>query len=278
MLIDAHQHFWSLSRRDYGWLTPAVGSLYSDFAPSDLRPVLRQAGVDGTVLVQAAPTVAETAYLLGIADAEPFIRAVVGWVDLEGPGAPAELAEFARHPNFRGIRPMLQDLAPADWILMPGLTPAIRAIVALDLSFDALIRPHQITAITELLGRHPDLRLIVDHGAKPDIAGREWQPWADDIARLAGTTHAACKLSGLLGEAEAGAERADLTRYVDHLLICFGPERLIWGSDYPLVVQKGGYQNWLEMSRLLVASAGPGALDAIFGGNAARFYRFEGSA
>jgi L-fuconolactonase len=176
MIVDAHQHFWDPARGDYGWLKPD-NPIHRVFSPADLKPLLAQTGVDATILVQAAPTPAETDYMLGIARDTPWILGVVGWIDLLASNAANEVHRRAGDPLFLGVRPMLQDLADPDWILQPGLDPALSAIAAQGLVFDALIFSHQIAAITELAKRYPQLSIVLDHAAKP-IWARP-MPWPD---------------------------------------------------------------------------------------------------
>ncbi|HEX7273601.1 MAG TPA: amidohydrolase family protein, partial [Casimicrobiaceae bacterium] len=176
--VDAHQHFWSLSRGDYGWLTPESGSIYRDFGPRDLAPLLKEAAIDRTVLVQAAPTEAETRYLLGIAAKTPYVAAVVGWVDLEAPNAPDRIAALATDPLLRGIRAMLQDLPDPRWILGAGLRPALAAAVDLGLRFDALVRPEHLRPLLTFLEANPDLAVVIDHGAKPALRAGSLSAWA----------------------------------------------------------------------------------------------------
>src|SRR3954468_19936700 len=166
MIVDAHQHLWDPARGDYDWLK-ADNPIHRVFGTADLRPLLVQAGVDATILVQAAPTSAETDYMLGIAHKTPFVLGVVGWVDMLAPDASDALRRRAADPLFLGVRPMLQDIPDPDWILQPGLTPALNTIAAEGVVFDALILPHQLTAITELARRHPQLSVVLDHAAKP---------------------------------------------------------------------------------------------------------------
>ncbi len=163
--IDAHQHFWAVERGDYGWLTRDLEPLYRDFEPRDLEPLLKGAGIDGTVLVQAAPTIAETVFMLGIADATPFIKGVVGWVDFEAPDAPEQIARLARHPALVGLRPMIQDIEDDDWMLRSALTPAFEALQAADLTFDALTLPRHLPNLRRLLDQHPHMRVVIDHGS-----------------------------------------------------------------------------------------------------------------
>jgi L-fuconolactonase len=271
--IDAHMHLWRLSRKDYGWITEDLAAIRRDFEPRHAKPLLDACGIESAVLVQAAPTVAETRFLLEHAAREPWVKGVVGWVDMAAGEAPDVLAELAREQHLVGIRPMIHDIADLDWMLGPGLTRAFRALIELDLAFDALVRPPHLTNLLKLLTRHDDLRSIIDHGAKPYIAAGEIEPWASEMAELARHTSAFCKLSGLITEAQPNWTAADLAPYVDVLLATFGPERLIWGSDWPVVTLAGDYRGWHEVARACLAGLDPAALGAIFGGNAARAYR-----
>jgi 4-hydroxy-tetrahydrodipicolinate synthase len=183
--LDSHQHFWSLARGDYAWLTPDLEPLYRDFGPGDLEPLMREARVERTIVVQAAPTVAETRYLLGLADRTPWIAGVVGWIDLASRDAPRLLDDLQEHPAFRGVRPMIQDIPDPDWMLGAQLTPALGELERRSLTFDALVHPMHLPRLLRLLERHAELRVVVDHGAKPDIRGRALEPWARDLRRLA---------------------------------------------------------------------------------------------
>jgi L-fuconolactonase len=275
-IIDAHQHFWRPERGDYGWLTPALPPLYRDFGPEHLEPLLCRHGVAGTVLVQAAPTEAETGFLLELADCTGFVRGVVGWVDLERPDAPARIARLAAHPRLVGLRPMVQDIADDDWLLRPGLAPALAAMVEHDLAFDALVLPRHLGRLAALRDRHPELRIVVDHGAKPAIRDGAFAEWAADIAVVAADGRTACKLSGLLTEAAPGAAAEDLRPYVEHLLACFGPGRLIFGSDWPVLTLAAGYGAWLRMVRGFLGGLDEAGRAAVMGGNAVRVYRLGG--
>ncbi|NKX72067.1 amidohydrolase family protein, partial [Rhodobacteraceae bacterium R_SAG1] len=198
MKIDAHQHFWALERGDYGWLTPELKPIYRDFLPDDLQPSLRRAGIEGTVLVQAAPTVAETEYLLSLAAENSFIKGVVGWVDFDAPDVAQEIAKLAGNPALVGLRPMIQDIDDPNWMLGANLAPAFQAIQHYDLAFDALVLPRHLGQLLELLKRYPNMRSVIDHGAKPEIRDNTFSDWAADMAALANGTNAYCKLSGLV--------------------------------------------------------------------------------
>jgi len=273
MRIDAHQHFWRLDRGDYGWLTPELSPIYRDFSVEDLKPHLAAAGIAGTVLVQAAPTEAETGFLLEEADKSGgLIKGVVGWIDFETPDSHRRLERLARHPLLRGVRPMIHDIPDPNWMLRPGLEPAFRAIIDLGLCFDALVRPHHLPALRRLMDRYRDLRLVIDHGAKPPIATSEREPWAENMRILARETGAWCKLSGLVTEASAAWTVDRIEPYARHLLECFGSERLIWGSDWPVVDLAGGYLRWWGATTSLLAPLDAASREGVLGGNAERFY------
>jgi L-fuconolactonase len=270
--IDGHQHFWRLARGDYAWLTPELGPLYRDFEPEDLEPLRRAAGVDCTIVVQAAATVAETRYLLELADRTPWIAGVVGWIDMATSDAAKLLDDLQGHPAFRGVRPMIQDIPDPDWMLRDELTPAFHELARRSLTFDALVRPEHLPRLLRLLERHPDLRVVVDHGAKPDIRRGAFEPWAGDLRRIAAETRSLCKLSGLATEAAVDWSVHDLSRYVDHLFACFGPDRLVWGSDWPVVDLAGGYARWRAATETLLEPLAPRDRAAVLGANAAAFY------
>ena len=272
--VDAHQHFWSLSRGDYGWLTPESGCIYRDFGPTDLAPLLKAAGIDRTVLVQAAPTEGETRYLLDIAAATPYVAAVVGWVDLATRDAPDRLAALAANTRLRGVRPMLQDLPDPTWILGHGLRPGLAAMAELGLRFDALVKPQHLRPLLTFLDQNPDLAVVIDHGAKPAIRSGTLDIWAREIREIARETPALCKLSGLVTEAQTDWDREDLEYCISHLLDCFGPDRLMWGSDWPVVELAGGYRRWQEAAHACLSTLSIVERESIFGANAARFYGF----
>jgi L-fuconolactonase len=271
--IDSHQHFWSVARTDYGWLTPALPGLYRDFLPDDLLPLLTSAGITQTVLVQAAPTVAETRYLLDLAQRTSFVAAVVGWIDMRAADAPEAIARLATQPRFRGIRPMLQDIPDVEWIRDPQLEPAFTALIEHGLSFDALVRPAYLPALLAVMQRHPMLPVVIDHGAKPNIAARQHDDWARQMRAIARDSTACCKISGLVTEAAPGVSFDVIRPYLDVLFECFGPTRLMWGSDWPVVNLACDYLAWWEMMQRYLEQIDPSGREAVLGGTAARFYR-----
>ncbi|MEM9632648.1 MAG: amidohydrolase family protein [Pseudomonadota bacterium] len=271
--IDAHQHFWALERGDYGWLTPELDVIYRDFLPHDLAPHLDQHNLSGTVLVQAAPTVEETQFMLSLADSNEMVKGVVGWVDFESPDAPDLIAELAEHRSLVGLRPMIQDIPDPDWMLRYELTPAFDALQKADLTFDALTLPHHLANLQELLTRHPGMRVVVDHGSKPVIREGHIEDWAAGMTVLAEKSRAYCKLSGLVTEAKPDWTVDDLRPYVDHLLETFGPDRLIWGSDWPVCLLASNYERWVETTQDLLSGLNSDEQAAILGGNAIRAYK-----
>jgi L-fuconolactonase len=273
MIIDAHQHFWDPARGDYGWLTPEL-TIHRVYGPDDLRPLMQRAGVNGTILVQAAPSVAESDYMLAIARQTPWVLGVVGWIDLAAPDAAEQVRRRGRDPLFLGVRPMLQDIPEADWILRPELTPALHAVAEEGLVFDALILWHQIGVIAQLAERHPALSIVLDHGAKPKLGdAAAMAVWRGQMARLAECPNLRCKLSGLLTELPPGGNPDAVKQAIMVLLDLFGPERLIWGSDWPVLNLAGNYQAWFELACETITARQAAALPAILGGNAARVYR-----
>ncbi len=273
MRIDAHQHFWRPSRGDYGWLTPeAHPAICRKFLPQDLAPLLEDAGVEATVLVQAAPTVAETDYLLGLAAETPFVAGVVGWADFEAHDAAARIEALALRPKLVGLRPMLQDLDDDAWILRPAVAPALDAMEGAGLRLDALVTPRHLPHLARCLAARPGLEVVIDHGAKPDIAGGALDGWAAQLRAIAADTSACCKLSGLVTEAGGKWTEGTLKPYVEVLLEAFGPARLMWGSDWPVVNEAGGYAAWHSAAAALTESCSQTDRDLIFGGAAQAFY------
>jgi L-fuconolactonase len=277
MIVDAHQHFWNVARTDYGWLTPASGVLYRNYLPEDFQDVLRSSQVEATVLIQAAPSEDETHYLLGLARAHPFVAGVVGWVDFEADDAPRHIEALAKAggDKLKGLRPMVQDVADPRWITKDSLDSAFDAVVAHDLALDALVRPVHLEALRTRLLRHPKLRAVLDHAGKPDIAHGAMDAWAIDLERLACDTQVHCKLSGLLTEAGTRNSPDDLAPYVTQIFACFGPERILWGSDWPVLNSVSGYARWLELSKEFIGRFAHGRAEDVLASNARRFYRLD---
>lgn len=278
MIVDAHLHVWRRSRGDYGWLTPASGVLWRDYEAEDARAELASAGVAYAILVQAAPTVAESALLLDLAKAHDWVLGVVGWVDLTGAAVGEELARLREAGPLVGVRAMLQDIDDPDWMLRADVASGLEAVAAAGVVFDALVRPVHLQALATLADRHPDLQIIVNHAGKPPIGNRPNEGWCRDIARLAEQQTIACKFSGLVSEAGPGWTEAMLEPIVETLLEKFGPSRILWGSDWPVCTPTTTYRGWLDTAEALLATR----VDAddrarIVGGNATTLYRLKGT-
>ena len=280
MRIDAHHHYWEPRRGDYHWMDAGDPILDRRYGPADLAPSLERNGIEATVVVQAAPSVEETEYLLGIADATESAAAVVGWVDFEAPEHRRHLERLARHPKLAAVRPMIQDIPDRDWMLRDDLQWAYQALVDVDLAFDALGFPPHLDNFLTIFLRYPDLRVVIDHCMKPRIRDYPRAPaafgdWARKMSRLAEETSAFCKLSGLVTEAGEDWTVEDLRPFSDHVLSAFGPERVMWGSDWPVCRRRATYDAWREAAGALTRHLDEAARDAVFGGTAARFYRID---
>jgi L-fuconolactonase len=272
-MIDSHQHYWSVSRDDYGWLTTEQGILYRDYMPNDLRPELDRLGIRRTIAVQAAPTVEETHFLLGLSDADATIAGVVGWLDFESEGFEKQLNELQKHPKFVGVRPMIQD-KPDDWILQRDVVANIRILERRQVPIDLQLRPRLMPAILELIRHVPKLYGVVDHLAKPDIWSGAWQPWAQQIEELAGYPHIMAKLSGMVPEKEGQLWTPEqIEPYAKHVIQAFGPKRIMFGSDWPVCLLSAQYEDVFRLvESLLPAEWNYEQRIDVFGRNAARFY------
>jgi len=276
MRIDAHQHYWKTERNDYGWLTPETGLLYKDYLPEQLHGHLNKHAIDRTIVVQAAPTVEETEFLLSLCEQDPTLAGVVGWIDLEADDFRETYARLRQNPYFVGIRPMLQDLPDDRWILRPKVLEALQVLAADRFAIDLLAKPRHLPHIVELLERVPDLHAVVDHIAKPFIKDRIMEPWGEHIRQIAAYGNVFCKLSGMVNEADTDWKPDDFVPYVRHVVEAFGPDRLLFGSDWPVCLLAASYDQVIGLvQQTLPSTLTADELEAIFGGNAIRFYGLD---
>lgn len=275
MRIDAHQHYWEVERGDYGWLSPEAGILYKDLGPADLAPQLQEHRIDATIVVQAAPTVAETEYLLALCEREPTLAGAVGWIDPESEGFEATLVRLKASPYFLGIRPMLQDLDDDAYIVRPKVIEALRLLAKHDAALDVLVRPRQLPHVLRMLELVPGLRAIVDHIAKPNIAGHVTETWLGHMEAIAAFPNVYCKLSGMVTEADHKRwQPDDIVPYVRHVCNLFGPDRVVFGSDWPVCLLAASYEQVVRLlEEALPTDWTAKQREAVFGGNAAAFYR-----
>lgn len=273
-IIDAHQHFWDPGMFDYFWMEPGI--LQRAYLPADLRPILDEVGVQHTVLVQAQQNVAETRWFLELAEQNEFIAGVVGWVDLTTPDLNHTLDNLQKHPRFKAVRHMVQDEADPSWLMHPDALAGLRELAARGIAYDVLIRPPSLPTVAPLAEQIPDLRMVVDHIAKPPIASRRLDGWADHMAQIAQCPNVWCKVSGMITEADHATWKAsDLKPYVQSVLSQFGADRLLYGSDWPVCLLAGSYrQVWDALHEALGPLSGADHAK-IFGENAKAFYRLE---
>ena len=276
MVIDSHHHFWCYRPAEFGWIDDNMAAIRRDFLPADLAREMGAAGVGAVVSVQARQTVEETRWLLDLATQNPFIAGVVGWVPLVSPSVAAALAQFAAHPKLVAIRHVLQDEPDPLFMLREDFQAGIRALRDFNLTYDILIFHRHLPQTIELVDRHPAQSFVIDHMAKPAIGQRMIEPWARSMRELARRPHVCCKLSGMV--TEIGRPQwtvADLRPYVEVVLDAFGPERVLFGSDWPVCLVACGYARWMEIVQELTAHLSPAERAAILGENARRVYQLK---
>lgn len=275
-MIDAHQHFWQVGRFDYPWMTSDLGILYRDYLPADLEPELRSNGVSKTVVVQASNSVAESRWLLNLADENSFIAGVVGWVDLASTDVDAQLEELTRNRKFKGVRHLVESERADDWLVQPKVISGLRRLAAKGLSYDLLVHTRHLRHVRTVAEKCPDLRLVIDHLAKPPIARADFDEWSHELESLASYPNMYCKLSGLVTEANWNAwTTRDLRPYADRAIESFGPERLMFGSDHPVCLLAATYERVLESFQELLQALDTEDRDRVFRENARTFYRLD---
>ena len=276
MIIDAHIHLWRLGRGDNLALTPEMGSIYRDLEPQDVKPKLDAAGVSLAVLVQAAETLAEALFIVGLARKFPWIAGIIAWIDPASPSVDEEAAALAWLPPVKGVRPVRGDNRSIDWMLDRQLERGWHAIAANGLSLDILVQNwREISLAAALARKYPDLVVILDHCGKPDIVGGVFDPWAQHIDELAALPNVSCKLSGLLNCAIPGTAVADIAPYAAHVLNAFGPSRVMWASDWPPLELASSYPVWIEISRELLQPLSAQHRNEVLSGTATRVYRLN---
>jgi L-fuconolactonase len=280
MRIDSHQHYWKAERGDYHWMSPAVPILCRDYLPSDLRPSLLRHGIEKTILVQAAQTVAETDFLLELAGTNESVAGVIGWLDMEASDFIEQFAHYRGHPKFLGLRPMLQDLPDDQWILRPQVLSALECVAEADVPFEFLTYPRHLPFVLEALQSIPRLRAVIDHISKPEIRVGRLEPWKNWVSRLAGCPNLYCKLSGMITEADHQRWSVDdLRPYADHVIDCFGIDRVMFGSDWPVCLQAGSYDQVIGALEEIVSPRRSEELERkLFGDNAISFYKLNAEA
>ena len=271
--VDSHQHFWDLQRFQYPWMTDDMVALRRNYLPADLRPVLDRVGIDRTVFVQAQHSLEETQWALELAEANPWIAGVVGWLDLRSPRLEEQIERFAGNPKFVGVRHIVHDEPDEQWLLRDDVVRGLQTLAKYKLAYDLLLRPPHLKHISELARRVPDLKMVVDHLAKPLIRAGELEPWRTDLTAVARIPGMHCKISGMVNEADMARWRAtDFAPFVDMALELFGPSRLMFGSDWPVCRLAGEYSEVLAATQSTLTGLSADERATVFGGTAIRFY------
>lgn len=274
MLIDAHHHLWRYNNRDYGWMSNDMIALRQNYLLPELEQVTRASGVTGTIAVQARQTLEETESLLQMAAANPLLQGVVGWVPLIAPNVPDDLDRFAADPRLKGVRHVLHDEQDDFYMLRDDFNRGVSLLASRGLAYDILIFEKHLPQTLTFVDRHPNQIFVVDHIAKPKIRAGELSPWQKNLAELARRENVYCKISGMATEADWTAwTQEQLRPYFDAVLQAFGPSRLMFGSDWPVLTLAGSYQRWVETFRWFIADLSPHEQEQIGRGTAIRAYR-----
>jgi len=276
MIIDAHHHLWSFNEADYGWMDDSMKVLKRDYLPPDLKKEMEKAGVSGTVVVQARQIIEETRWLLEQAEQNPFIKGVVGWVDLRSPELAGQLEEFAGHPKLVGVRHVIHDEADDDFMLRPAFVKGIEQLKAYDLTYDLLLFPKHLERAIELVSMFPDQRFVLDHISKPFIKSGIMQPWKDDIEALAAQANVWCKISGMVTEASLDSWKYDdFVPYMKVVSEAFGMDRVMLGSDWPVCRLAGEYDAVMGIAMVYLRSLSDGEKENVFYKNAIDCYKIK---
>jgi len=275
-LIDAHQHFWQVGRFDYPWMTSDLGVLYRDYLPDDLSPILKQNSIDKTILVQASNSVAESRWLLDLAESNSFIAGVVGWVDLMSPDIDAQLDELSAHAKFKGVRHLVESEPNDDWLIQPAVLSGLQKLSVRGLTYDLLVHTRHLKYVPVVAETCPSLKLAIDHLAKPPIASNGIEEWSHAFAPVARFPNIHCKLSGLVTETNWNSWHVDHLRpFVDCALEFFSADRMMFGSDYPVCLPAATYDRVLDSFQEVLKELSDTDREKIFSTNAAKFYRLN---
>lgn len=273
--VDTHQHFWNLSEVEYSWLVPEYGPIYDTFEAHHLEPQVKAAGIDKTVLVQSANSYEDTAYMLKVADMNAWIGGVIGWVNLLNPAeTEARMRMYKKHPKFRGIRHLIHTEADPDWVVQDVVIESLKVLAAHQMIFEVVaVFPNHLKHVPTLAHRIPDLKLVIDHLAKPPIKDKQMSPWSDQLRAASTFANVYAKVSGLNTAADpANWSAHDLKPYIDFTFDCFGASRMMFGSDWPVCILAGDYHKvWVETNKAL-AGRPQAEIDAVLGGTATKVY------
>lgn len=276
MIIDAHHHFWDYSREEYGWIDASMSAIARDFGPAHLAAAAGEVGVDGVVSVQARQTLAETDWLLDLADRHELILGVVGWAPLADDGVADVLAGLATRPKLKAVRHVVQDEPDPQFLEGTAFNHGVGLLEQHNLAYDLLVFERQLPQAIAFVDRHPNARFVLDHIAKPRIKAGELSPWRENLTQLAERPNVCCKVSGMVTEADLANWTAEgLRPYFDAALQAFGPDRLMFGSDWPVCLLASGYAEWFQTVASWASELSESERRGLFGGNAARAYQLQ---
>jgi L-fuconolactonase len=274
--IDAHQHFWKFDPVRDSWITDEMAVIQRDFLPEHLQPLLQQNGFDGCVLVQSDQTEAANDFMLSLAAQNPFIKGIVGWVDLRAENIKDRLSYYHQYKSIKGFRHVLQGEADRAFMLQPEFKRGIEALKQFDFTYDILIFPDQLAYSKQLVEAFPEQAFVIDHIAKPLIKDKKIDNWKKDIASIAACPNVMCKISGMVTEADwYNWKKEDFKPYMDVVVEAFGINRVMYGSDWPVCLVAGSYEEMLSITKEYFSSFSQDEQQLFFGGNAAQFYKLD---
>ena len=276
MRIDSHQHFWNYDPVREGWIDDEMQAIRKDFLPGDLKPLLDEHNIDGCIAVQSDQSEVHNEFLLKLADKNPFIKGIVGWVDLQANNVDDRLAFYSQHKSIKGFRHVLQGEQDRALMLKPSFLNGIGVLSKYNYTYDILIFPDQLQYIPEFVSKFPDQKFVIDHLAKPYIKAKKIEDWKADIIKVAQYKNVSCKVSGMLTEADYNSwKKEDFTPYLDVVVEAFGPDRLMYGSDWPVCLVAASYNETINLVEDYFKSFTTSEQQAIFGLNAENFYNLQ---
>jgi len=280
-MIDCHFHVWDISKDYYRWLTPDLDELYHTFSIEDYKNNAAPFQIKAAIVVQAADDIKESISLLKTAEENHIVQGVIGWIDFESKNSLDDIKYLSKYSHFKGVRPMLQDIEDVDWINNPEFKKIFEALVEHNLIFEALVRKEHLKNIINIAKQYPDLQIVLNHGAKPTINENfdeeEFNKWATLMKELSSYENVTCKLSGLVTECTNGYSKELLMPYVKTIIDSFTPQRVIWGSDWPVVKLKCSYEEWVTLSKDLLSYLNKDEQNNIFENNAKKLYNIDTS-
>ncbi len=278
-MIDCHFHIWDIKKSYYRWLTPDLTKLYHTFSIEDYKNTTKPFGIKSAIVIQAADDTNETLHLLKVAQNNKIIKGVIGWIDFESDTVIENLRALVKHKQFKGVRPMLQDIEDVNWINNPQFEKIFKELEKNNLIFEALIKQNHLKNIIDIAKKYPDLKIIINHGAKPiidgDLKDKKFIEWQTLIKEISSYKNVTCKLSGLVTECINKHSKKEIIPYLQTIIKYFTSTRVIWGSDWPVVKLKCTYEEWVDLSRDLLSNLEKKEQQNIFVNSAKSIYNIQ---